>query len=481
MQLDILINYATRGSSSEADHRKWAEDFARFLKAMLIQIVGDEPNLLLLSDVEAPSKTELKKADFMICLMSREFVDNDQCINTVEEFAKLTANDENDMPRIFSVIKSYVPALDQPAILRRLIPYSINPTATTEEIEDLFVPTAGNGYWMKIVDLAYDIINSFEQLENSKKETKSIYQPETIYLAETNDDVSVQRNIIKRELLRQGYKVVPRQALPTEPEDLKNTIREALKKSIMAVHLIGHNYGEIINGLDRSLVDIQNKIATEMAASPAIDDQLQRLIWINPDQAQADGEQKTFIENIQRDTTTLDGAEILQIPLEEFKDELNDELNKGKDLKNGVMSALTTSRKKQNVYFIYDKVDETEVIPIKKGLIKAGFNLTEPDFSDGAFAMRNSHLEHLKQFDIGIIYQGKVNPNWTKIKLLDLLKAPGLGREKPILGRAIISGAGIEINEKFFQEFDVELLSMDNDTSITEQLDEFIKTLTVAI
>ena len=160
---------------------------------------------------------------------------------------------------------------------------------------------------------------------------------------------------------------------------------------------------------------------------------------------------------------------------------MNNELAKNKVAKSGAESALKTKGKKRNVYFMYDSLDKAEVVPIKKDLIKAGLNVIEPDFASDPVEMRNFHLEQLKQFDLGIIFQGKVSPNWVKMKVLDMLKAPGLGRQKPILGKAIISGADVKINKEFFQDFDVELLSVDNDKSITKQLDDFLESLSVAI
>jgi len=57
-------------------------------------------------------------------------------------------------------------------------------------------------YWMKMVDLAYDIHETLLLLKQGeqKTETKNIFRRKTIYLAETGHDLSVQRNIIKREL-----------------------------------------------------------------------------------------------------------------------------------------------------------------------------------------------------------------------------------------------------------------------------------------
>ena len=74
-----------------------------------------------------------------------------------------------------------------------------------------------------------------------------------------------------------------------------------------------------------------------------------------------------------------------------------------------------------------------------------------------------------------------MNDNWTRIKLLDMLKAPGLGRNKPILGKAIITGDGVEIDKVLFEDIDVEFLSVDRKETILAQIDGFVKSLAVAI
>ena len=104
-----------------------------------------------------------------------------------------------------------------------------------------------------------------------------------------------------------------------------------------------------------------------------------------------------------------------------------------------------------------------------------------PETSDNLLSNRNSHLEKLKYFDVGIVFRGKVNDNWTRIKLLDMLKAPGLGREKPILGKAIISGDGVELDKSYFEGLDVEFLSVDKKEPIGSQIDTLVKNLAVAL
>lgn len=133
-----------------------------------------------------------------------------------------------------------------------------------------------------------------------KSEIKNIYKRKTIYLAETGHDLSVQRNIIKRELQRHGYIVLPNQTLPGTASELEKMVRRDVEDSSLSIHLwqrIRWNS----DGADRSIVDLQkNRYAAEKSQKVG-KDQFSRLIWISPTLSNASERQKAFIDNIKRD------------------------------------------------------------------------------------------------------------------------------------------------------------------------------------
>ena len=264
--------------------------------------------------------------------------------------------------------------------------------------------------------------------------------------------------------------------LPREAQAAEEVIKEELSESVMSVHLIGNSYGEIPEGGDRSLVDMENRLAAQKVKETPSSRKLQRLIWINPHQESSSDQQKNFIENIQRDLSALEAAEIFQIPLEDFKNTLREELFESNSEENKIKD-VSVDENKLNVYLIYDKIDQEEATSVSKELIKAGFNVLHSDFDDSVLALRKLHLEKLKLLDVGMVFRGKVNDNWVRMKLLDLLKAPGLGRSKPILGKAVIGGIGIEMNKELYEDFDLDIMSVDRKEPLSSQLDTFVKGL----
>jgi hypothetical protein len=84
--------------------------------------------------------------------------------------------------------------------------------------------------------------------------------------------------------------------------------------------------------------------------------------------------------------------------------------------------------------------------------------------------VRKQHIDNLRNFDGAVIYKGKVNDQWVRMKVLDLLKAPGFGRNKPIRGKAIVSEASLDN----YKNQNVTLISGDRNKS-AESLKSFLQ------
>ena len=479
MEIDILINYSETDNKPEGVNTGWVNSFEKFLQTILSQVLGTNPNIVLKADTDALTKAELKSTSVLVSIVSNEMVKSGPCLDAIEEFY----NSNKPNAHIFRVMKEEVSFESMPSRLRQLISYDLFDTESTQANKtafyDFFGDDAESIYWMKLVDLAFDINELLFQEKNDHTTIKPLFDRKSIYLATTGNDLAVQRNIIRRELQRHGFKVLPDHNLPSTLDDLTKDINEDLNKCVFGIHLLGNSYGDIPEGSDRSVVDLQNKLASQIKNENG--KKLQRLIWIKPDQTKSSDKQKAFLENLQRDITALEGAEVLQTPLEDFKNIMREEIFSNESFGVHEEETFHVDKKKLNVYFIYDKIDKSSITPIVKQLVKEGLNVIEPDFDKNLLEIRKSHLEKLKQLDLAIVFQEKVNTNWVRMKLLDLLKAPGLGRTKPIVGKAIIAGKDIELSKDSFEDYEVELIQSNGKASTEDAILKFIKGLNKAI
>ena len=121
---------------------------------------------------------------------------------------------------------------------------------------------------------------------------------------------------------------------------------------------------------------------------------------------------------------------------------------------------------------MHDKVDDHEVKPYKEILEKAGFKVLIPAFEGELLEVRKQHIDNLRNFDGAIIFKGKVNDQWVRMKVLDLLKAPGFGRKKPIKAKALLASGSPNLDK--FKNQNLTIISGDTQRSM-ENLKKFLQ------
>lgn len=475
-ELDVLILFADRDNeTANKSQGGWVTHFKKFLDLMLMQVLGEKPKILLKSEFDSMASPKLDNAAVVVNILSEDFIKSGQCLDNLEGFFKAMEASGKNQNRVFKVFKTPLSLAEQPPRLRELIGYEMyqldSDSGEVREYTDYFSNEAERQYWMKMVDLAYDIFDTLVLLKegSAKTDVKNIYKRKTIFLAETGHDLSVQRNIIKRELQRHGYIVLPNQTLPHNVGDLEKMVRRDVEESNLSIHLIGSAYGEIPEGADRSIVDLQNKYAAEKSHKVG-KGQFSRLIWISPTLNNASERQKGFIDTIKRDVDAQEGAEILTTPLEDFKNIVREEL-----LDTHEKKALDDTGGK-SVYLVHDRIDQQDVKPIIEAIEKSGYKVLMPEFEGELLDLRQKHIDNLRNFDAAIIYKGKVNDQWVRMKVLDLLKAPGFGRQKPIKGKALFTAPGNKVNLDAFKNQNLRVVESDlrdSAQSIKSLLEEF--------
>jgi hypothetical protein len=473
-EIDVLITFAEKDNeAAQKSEQGWVSQFKKFLELMLLQVLGSKPNIVLKSEFDTATAPALNNAAILVSVLTSEFVQSGRCLDNVEAFYKAT--ESSKINRVFKVLKAPLTLQEQPPRLRDLIGYDMyqldTETGMEKEYSDFFSQEAEKQYWMKLVDLAYDIHDALMILNEGdiKSEVKNIYKRKSIYLAETGHDISVQRNIIKRELQRHGYIVLPKNTLPTKATELEREVKKDLAECSLSIHLVGSAYGEIPEGAERSIVDIQNQLAAETALEKKQSKQeFSRLIWISQNLKNASDKQKGFIDTIKRDTEAQEGAEILQNPLEDFKNIMREELLEAQE------RTKIDETGGKSIYLVHDKIDDSEVKPFREVIEKSGFKVLLPAFEGELLEVRKQHIDNLRNFDGAIIFKGKVNDQWVRMKVLDLLKAPGFGRKKPIQGKALVATENSNVDQ--YKNQNLTLISGDKNRSL-ETLKNFLTEL----
>jgi hypothetical protein len=261
-----------------------------------------------------------------------------------------------------------------------------------------------------------------------------------VYLAETTSDLSKERELVRDELRQRGYGVLPEKKLPVETscEALASAVRADVERCTLSVHLVGVKYGSTPEDDVRSVVRIQEELAAERSASAP---DFRRILWMPPGLMTPalevkDSRQKEFVTELQ--SRIGEGSELLQTSVEDLKTRIVEKLDPPRPAQ---PARVKRHDKLKQIYLICDDSDRGLVKPIKKYLFEENFEVITWLDSDAADKLMEYHRKNLKECDAALIYFGGGDEPWVRMKLQDLEKAYGYGREDDWCASAVYVGA----------------------------------------
>jgi hypothetical protein len=444
---DFLISYAHIDDQALVDGESgWVSQLHRLLEIRVGQLMGQTPKIwrdpkLQGNDFFADTILErLPKIAALVSVFSPRYVQSDWCNRELKGFCAAAEQSGgvriHDKARIFKVVKTPVNLEKQPDEVKPMLGYDFfvydRESGRPRELAPSYGPGSDRAFLVKLDDLAYDITQLLELLHENEgaaavpaAETKG-----TVFLAETTFELREEREAIKRDLIRNGYEVLPDRPLPLVAPDLATAAREQLARSTLSIHLVGKNYGVVPEGGVKSLPEMQQLLASERGAAGG----LASIIWIARDLEIDDERQHAFVDHLRTDSTVHATAELLETPIEDLKTLIYRKLAPPKVEK---PAAVAPSGELTRIYLLCDRDDVDATGPVTDYLFDHGYEVILPLFDEDEAQTRMEHEENLRSADAVIIFYGAGNEVWLRRKLRELQRSGGLGREKPWLGRAI--------------------------------------------
>jgi len=466
---DFFISYAHLDDESLIEGEPgWVARLHRLLEIRVGQLLGEKPRIwrdpkLQGNDYFADTLIEgLPKVAALVSVLSPRYVHSEWCTRELSEFCRASQRSGGvrvaDKSRIFKVVKTPVPPHQHPDEVQPLLGYDfyvVDPqSGRPRELFQAYGPDAERAFLAKLDDLAYDIARLLELLRsNGSAAAVSMATKGTVYLAETSFDLREEREAIRRDLVRNGYEVLPDQPLPVVAPELAKVVREQIGRSSLAIHLIGKTYGMVPDGASRSHVVLQQELAAERSAASG----LMRLVWMAPGLEVEDERQREFVQHLLTSPDVHAHGELLQVPLEVLKTTIHAQLTrpaapKASQPTNGAAEAIT------RIYLICDQQDLEAVKPVEDFLFGQGFEVTLPLFDEDEAQARTDHEESLATCDAVLLFFGEAGEPWLRRKLRELQKSAALQRERPLLARGIYVAAPVTPAKERFRTLEATVL-----------------------
>ena len=461
---DFFISYAHLDDESLiAGEQGWVSELHRLLEIRVGQVRGEKPKIwrdpkLQGNDIFADTIVErLPRVAALVSVLSPRYVQSEWCNRELKEFCRVAERAGGlcvgDKARVFKVVKTPVSHDRLPGEVQPMLGYEFFVYDEKGRPRELSRDNNGGqrAFLTKLDDLAYDIANLLDQLKSEAAVAPA--EPKgTVYLAETSYELREEREAIKRDLIRNGYEVLPDRSLPLVAPELDALVREQLLRSSVSIHLVGRNYGIVPEGATDSIVQRQQALASE--AAPAT--KLSSIIWLPPGLQIEDERQLAFVRHLQTSPSVHAAAELLEVPIEDLKTVIYRKLAPPAVVVKA--AAPAAGEEHPRLYLLCDQQDVEAAQPLEDYLFGEGFEVILPFFDDDEAQTRLEHEENLRSADVLLLYYGSGDELWLRRKLRELQKSAALGREKPWLARCIYAGAPVTPQKQRFRTHEAMLI-----------------------
>lgn len=484
---DFLISYAHIDNLALVDGEQgWVSTLHRLLEIRVGQLRGEVPKIwrdpkLQGNDYFADTILErLPKTAALVSVVSPRYVQSEWCNRELQEFWRAAEQSGGvrvaDKARIFKVVKTPVEQERLPREVQPMLGYEFfvydAESGRPRELSAATGAVSERTFLAKLDDLAYDIAQLLEILQkDTGAEIPAGASKGTVFLAETTVELREEREAVRRDLVRNGYAVLPDRPLPLVAAELDDVVNGQLAQCKLSVHLIGRNYGVVPEGTEQSMAERQQALAAARGAAAG----LSSVIWVPPAVEVEDERQRKFIEHLQTDPAVHEHGELLRIPIEDFKSIIYRKLAPPPRVKTAYGNiALDLKR----VYVVCDPGDVEAIAPLTDHLFSQGYEVHLPIFDADETQARVEHEESLRSSDGVLVYYGTGSELWLRRKLRELQKSAGLDREKPWLAKAIYVAAPVTPQKARFRTLEATLLHEPPSGFDATVLDPFVRAMT---
>jgi serine/threonine protein kinase len=487
---DVLLAYASIDDQPLFEGRPgWVSQLHRNLEVRVEQLSGEKVAIARLPEsaaakaVEGELLEQLPQAKAMISVVSPPFIKSDLCRRQVERFWRGAEQSGsawvNDKSRLMKVLKTAVaPAEIPPPLYDIFSPLSgfeffelDAETGRVREFDETFGPLLKQRFFERVYDLAYDtcqLLRTYRQVRASGAPAlESNHNRHCVYLATTTSDVQDERDRIRRELLERGHQVFPDSPLPMLSRDVETAVRQSLEKCTIAIHLLGRHYGVTPEDSSESIPALQLRLTAEHAVRP----EMQRLIWMVGGPI-ADQRQQSFVLRVQEDPALHHRAEIIEGNLNLLKKDLIRRLSPPEEKPKTPPSRAAGGP--PNLYLICDPKDEPQVEALEDYLFDQGLEVSLPAFDGNDAEAAALHQDNLRTCDAVLVYYGAAPKAWVDIKLRELLKATGYGRENPIAAQSVYIAPPDDHRKERYRSLQAGVIRQTDQFAPSAELDAFI-------
>ncbi len=100
-----------------------------------------------------------------------------------------------------------------------------------------------------------------------------------------------------------------------------------------------------------------------------------------------------------------------------------------------------------------------------------------PMFDGEEADIKQAHIEKMIHCDAVLIYYGNADRSWVDMKLMNLMKAPGYGRENPFTAKTVYLAPPMDRRKQRYRTHSADVVVQEGDEFNPGLLESFISTI----
>jgi hypothetical protein len=505
---DAFISYAHLDNLELIEGRKgWVANFHRALEVRVAQLLGKSPHIwrdpkLSGNDLFAETLIErLRRVAVLVTVVTPRYLKSEWTLRELKEFFRAAEEQGGlkvrDKARVFKVLKQPVPLDRVPDELRALLGYEffkVEPdTGKVRELDEIFGSEAQRDFWLRLDDLAHDLVALLEALEADAQLSPFVTDPSAAAggapsggnggngSAGANGGAARPQGVPASNIVQAAAVPVPAAFASSPPAPLgaappvasasavKTTVflaettsdvreqreslrrdlqqhgyrvlpelpvphetdeaRAAIRDALAQARLSIHMLGKNYGLVPEGATASIAELQYELAAERAEQGRFSRLVWIAPGLQVDDARQRALLERVRLDPRIRDHADLLETAFEDLRTAIQDWL--ARDLA-PVATPPAEPGPVPQLYLIAEQRDLDRIGPWSDALFDQQLEVIQPIYDGDESDIRAFHEETLSTCDGCLIVYGSGNELWLRRKLREIQKSPGYGRTKPL-------------------------------------------------
>ncbi len=257
---DIFISYSHTDNLNIENQEGWVEQFYNVLRVALWQSVGTEKIKIWWDDARLDGGVifndaiadGIKKSAILLCLNSPSFLNSGYCKKELDLFYNVAKYDAiglkvEDRSRIINVLLNNISYSQWPLELSGTSGFHFHDVKEDDEQYKGHRLEPNTPAFKEKLNNLCDSLAILIELLAKPVVVKPAF---SIYFGDVTETLSKVKRLTIKELEKSGFNIITGLPPPDEPDLHETAVREKLKESALAVHLLNQFPGREIDGVD---------------------------------------------------------------------------------------------------------------------------------------------------------------------------------------------------------------------------------------